>query len=221
MAAGSEFRPPPDAETDQTGRGSQEGFYYRLKGLSFGAYRALVLRTEPLRVSALPGFDHGERKKEMRDERTKVEKLAFTLDYLVTKGIVPGLLPRDVTEAAQTLRDQEAELKTLRTALAAKNHVVEAEVTGGPYQKLIRATFIVADPRIYYGEVRIDEYLASKNPDYVEFVSGQLAGVGTRDWLRDLKERAYVAVRNAIAIEAATADETAETGSARSAKARA
>ena len=54
----------------------------------------------------------------MKDERTKAEKLAFTLRYLVEAGCVPGLLPRDVEAAATLLCEQEKQLAELNAALA-------------------------------------------------------------------------------------------------------
>ena len=135
----------------------------------------------------------------MKDERTKAEKLAFTLDWLVANGHVPGIMPKDVTAAAELLRDQEAELKTLRTAMAAKDHTVEATAELDYYQTTIRAAFIITDPRIYYGEIRIDDRLAATHRDYLEHVMRQLVSVGTADWIQDLRERTYVAVHDALA----------------------
>jgi hypothetical protein len=148
-----------------------------------------------------PFTDHGlYRRQVMQEERTKAERLAFTLNYIVEKGCVPGLLPKDVKEAAELLLAQEAELQTLRTALAAKDHVVTAEAKEEHYQKLIRATFVIANPRIYYGEVRVNDALAARDPDYIRHVAYQLASAGTAGWIQDLRERAIAAVTKAIAI---------------------
>ncbi len=130
------------------------------------------------------------------------KKLARTLLYLVEKGHVPGLLPDDVLRAAAVLLEQEKELTTLRTALAAKKHVVEAKSERQHYRQKITGTFIITDPRIYYGEITVDDLAAYHSPvpdDWMLHVARQLTRVATADWIKDLEERAYVAVRAASA----------------------
>ena len=138
------------------------------------------------------------------DNRTPAEKLAFTLRYLIDKGCVPGLLPKDVEAAATMLVEQEKALALAKEALAAKDHVVKAEVEDEHYRKRIRGTFIITDPRIYHGEVVIDDRLAAVDPNYVAHVSRSLVAVATNDWRNDLIERGHVAVVKALAASADT-----------------
>jgi hypothetical protein len=90
-------------------------------------------------------------------EKSKAEKLAGTLDYLVREDLVPGLLPEDVSAAARLLVEQERELKTLREALATKEHIVNATAEREHYRLKIRGEFVIADPRIYFGEIAVDD----------------------------------------------------------------
>lgn len=133
------------------------------------------------------------------DDRTTAEKLAFTLRYLVDKGCVPGLLPKDILAAADLLIEQERELDTANKALATKHHIVEASANREHYRMKIRGTFIIADPRIYYGEIEVDDRTAYAEREWELHVARQLARAATADWLREMEESAFVAVRAAIA----------------------
>jgi hypothetical protein len=135
----------------------------------------------------------------MMQERTKAEKLAGALDAWVSQKLLPGLLPATATEAATMLREQDKELATLRTALAAKDHVVEVEVVERNYRKEVRATFVIADPRIYYGELFVDAYIAEVGPpDWVLHTARSLARAGTAQWMRDIEEKTYAAAQQAL-----------------------
>jgi hypothetical protein len=134
-------------------------------------------------------------------ERTKAEQLAGTLNYLVNKGLVPGLLPNDVTAAAEMLVEQEAELKLLREALATKEHIVNATAEREHYRLKIRGEFVIADPRIYFGEIAVDDRTMFGVPerDWELHVARQLTRAATDAWLHDMTECAFVAVHSAIA----------------------
>jgi hypothetical protein len=109
-------------------------------------------------------------------ERTKAEALAGTLDFIAKEKKVSGLHPKMVAEAADLLREQERELKTLRDALATKDHLVTVEVAERNYRKEIRGTFTIADPRIFYGEIFVDAYIAETGPrEWVEHTARSLA----------------------------------------------
>ena len=93
-------------------------------------------------------------------EKSKPERLAHTLNYLVKEGLVPGLLPADVSAAADLLLEQEAELGLLRKALATKEHLVEVEIVETRlYRKECRATLVISDPRIYHGAIEVGHEL--------------------------------------------------------------
>lgn len=142
-------------------------------------------------------------------ERTQAEKLAFTLRYLIKEGRVPGLLPKDVEAAAALLVEQEAELYWLRKALAAKSHIVEATAERENYQLKIKGTFTITDPRIYCGEIVVDDQTmfgaGAGGHDWQQHIAWHLTRATAADWIRELEERALVAVRDAIA------DATSET----------
>jgi hypothetical protein len=138
----------------------------------------------------------------MRDERTTAQKLAATLNWLVANDKVPGLLPRDVTAAAELLVEQETELTELRAAMAAKEHTVNATVKDvRPYRKRVAATFTITDARLYRGEVEIDAFreLQREPEDYLLHLARMLTANATANWIRELQERAYVAIRAASA----------------------
>lgn len=128
-------------------------------------------------------------------ERTKAEKLARTLDYLVGAGVIPGLLPADVSAAAELLRDQDKELQTLRAALATKEHIVDVEIVETqPYRKECRATLVISDPRIFHGAIEVGHEMEfmSRDDDWLHHIGRQLIRAGTRDWIRDLEEKAVI-----------------------------
>lgn len=135
-------------------------------------------------------------------EPTKAEKLAHTLNYLVKGGHVPGLLPRDVTEAAELLVAQEREIKTLQGALATKEHTVEIEIADRQNQHRleIRGAFVITDPVIHFGEHGVDSFVIDyAHPDWIEHEARLLVQVATDGWLRDLTVKAYAALREAVA----------------------
>jgi hypothetical protein len=137
-------------------------------------------------------------------EKTKAERLAAKLEGMVSAKVLPGLLPADVGAAAELLREQDAELKSLRAGLAAKHHIVNATATHEHYRIKVRGEFVIADPRIYFGEIVVDDQTAfvRDKHEWELHVARQLTRVATADWIRELEERAYVAVRTAIAAAA-------------------
>lgn len=148
-------------------------------------------------------------------EKSRAEKLAFTLRFLIKQEKIPGLLPKDVEEAAELLVKQEEELALLRKALATKEHVVEATVEDDqPYRKKISANFIITDPRVFYGSIVVDDRQAaiSAPHDLQLLTARQLTRAATAEWIRELEERAYVAIRTAIAGDTRRA-ETVKQGS--------
>lgn len=150
------------------------------------------------------------------DNRTPAEKLAFTLRYLIDKGCVPGLLPKDVEAAAELLVEQERELAEARRALATKHHIVEATAKSGGYHTKISGTFIIADPRIYRGEIEVDDalrYIGRDQNDWQFHVARRLTRAATEEWIREMEESAFGAVRTALAAAARSA-ETVKQGSA-------
>lgn len=119
-------------------------------------------------------------------------ELAGTLDYIVKKRLVPGLLPDSVAQAAQMLRDQAAELELLRTAQETKHHVVRVELEKGRSQmrRTLRATYIIASPVIYFAEIDVAEFeLVDQPADYVRYLGKKLTRSGTANWLEDLELR--------------------------------
>ena len=129
------------------------------------------------------------------------DQLAKTLEYLVTEGLVPGLLPADVSAAADLLRAQDAELATLRKAIAANLHHVNLKVTReAPCRRKFRAEFVIADPRLYYAELAVDDlaWLSADRSDTYIYIGRQLARVGTAEWMRQIEEQAVVAVARAL-----------------------
>jgi hypothetical protein len=148
-------------------------------------------------------------------EHSKAERLADKLDGMVSAKVLPGLLPEDVSAAAAMLRKQDAELNTLRAALATKQHIVNVTAREAmPYSKDIRGEFTIADPRIYYGEIRVDDRwsIGAPQPDWELHVARRLVRAATAEWVSELEEQAYIGVRKAIAMETRRA-ETAQTGS--------
>lgn len=145
-------------------------------------------------------------------EPSKAEKLARSLDAWVSQKLLPGLFPGTATEAAELLREQDRELAALRKAVAAKDHIVEATAEREHYRQKFRATFIIADPRLYYAEMAIDDRLASVGPaDWRMHVARQLVRVGTAEWIRELEEKALAAIMRAL-----TPDRSGEAGETRS-----
>jgi hypothetical protein len=143
-------------------------------------------------------------------EQTKAQRLADRLDGMVSAKVLPGLLPEDVSAAAEMLREQDAELRTLREAMAAKRHIVNVTATERqPYSKDIRAELVIADPRIFYGEMRVDDRWAWGAPsDWDLHVARQLVRTATAEWIRELEELAYRGLRKAIAGETRRAETT-------------
>jgi hypothetical protein len=136
----------------------------------------------------------------MKDERTEAEKHAHTLRYLVNEGFVPGLLPRDVLAAADLLVEQEKELALARQALAAKEHVVNVEISEPvPYRKAFGASFIITDPRVYHGEIDVDDYvLREADTDYLLILARRLTRAATDVWLRELTEKTAISFHQAL-----------------------
>jgi hypothetical protein len=129
--------------------------------------------------------------------RTDVETCASTLEFLVQEGLVPGMLPKRVTQAAEMLRAMDKELASLRATLAAKHHFVKAEIVKQDYRAEIRAEFVIADPRRYYGELRIDiERLKSK--EFLPYAAKALTSICSADWVRELQEMAMLEIHRAI-----------------------
>jgi hypothetical protein len=128
-------------------------------------------------------------------------KIAAKLDGMVRAGVLPGLLPEDITKAAELLRKQDAELESLRAALATKQHIVNVTAERAHYSLKIRGEFVIRDPRIYFGEIAVDDRTMFGVPDqeWELHVARQLTHVATADWIRDLQEHAFIAVRAAIA----------------------
>jgi hypothetical protein len=142
-------------------------------------------------------------------ERTDAERMAAKLDGMVSAGVLPGLLPDSVLEAAKMLRDQERELKSLRTALAAKDHVVSVTLSdSAPYQKDVRAEFVITSPRIYYAAMRVDDRWTHEREtsDWTQHVARQLARTGTAEWIREIEDRTYAGLRLAITAGARSAE---------------
>lgn len=142
-------------------------------------------------------------------DKTQAEKLAFTLRYLIDKGCIPGLLPKDVEAAAELLVKQEKALDEAREALAAKSHIVEATAKRENYRLRVRGTFVITDPRIYYGDIEVSDQTIFAAPEeyWTRHVARQLTLAATADWMDDINHRAFMAVRTAIAT-AARSDET-------------
>ena len=138
-------------------------------------------------------------------EKTRAEKLAFTLRYLIKNGCVPRAATEDVEAAASLLVEQERDLAEARKALATKEHIVEVSTEPEHYRLKVRGTFVITDPRIYYGEIVVDDrarYVVRDERDWELHVARQLTRAATADWVRDIEERAFRAVRKAIAMEA-------------------
>lgn len=132
-------------------------------------------------------------------EKTKPEKLAHTLRWLVENDLVPGLLPRDVLAAADLLEAQEKELQLAKTALAAKDHVVLALAETSNYRTTLSADFIITDPRVYHGEVTVDTFTLEQAPDdYLVHLARSLAHAGTHEWRRDIETKTAVAFHHAL-----------------------
>ena len=142
-------------------------------------------------------------------EKTVAEKLAFILNWLVQNGRIPGLHPKDVLEAANMLVEQEKELQTLRAALATKGHLVAVDVDEKHYRMRVRGTFTITDPRIYCGEVTIDPlFIETANEEWMQHEARHLTRVATKDWMRELDEKTYVSLRNALTAHATSPNPT-------------
>lgn len=145
----------------------------------------------------------------MRDDRTPAEKLAFTLNWIADNGTCRGLHPAEVRKAAALLVEQERQLVDLRAALAAKHHQVTIKVSSeAGFVKVIRGTVVITDPRIYYGETRVDALMLERADDrWVQHEAKHLVRLAAQDWLRDLDEKAYGALRQALEKEKADAND--------------
>lgn len=97
------------------------------------------------------------------------EQLAHTLNYLIEQRLVPGLLPVDVSAAAERLIEQSRRIEELEAILAANKHTVTATMvpTDDRYRSEIRVRLDIVDPRPYYGQIRVGyEMLLDNRHDY-------------------------------------------------------
>lgn len=133
----------------------------------------------------------------------RANKLAGTLDWLVREGLIPGLLPKDVSEAAELLRSQAAEIESLTRTLAASRHTVTAKRMPGndPFRVVIRGEVAIADPRRYFGEVTIDQ-MRLADPHFVPHLARSLARNMTAEWLNEIEEQTARVVSAAVVKEA-------------------
>ncbi|MBK9496695.1 MAG: hypothetical protein IPO08_19775 [Xanthomonadales bacterium] len=124
-------------------------------------------------------------------DRTEIQECTGTLEYLLSEGLVPGLLPKGVRKAIELLTSMDKELTSLRAAMATKHHIVtaEAEIENG-YQVSVRAEFVIADPRRYFGEIRTD-VMRFDDPGFLPYAARSLTKTCTDAWMRELEEMAH------------------------------
>lgn len=131
------------------------------------------------------------------DEKTPTE-LAFTLNYLVEQGLVPGLLPRDVRAAAELLVRQEKQIQQMITILATNEHTVqiEAKRLSGFTGVEVKLTFGIVSPRTYRSETRVGmEAIYQRNREEISVYLGrQMFRVGSQEWQREMEEKTARAV---------------------------
>jgi len=130
------------------------------------------------------------------------EKLAGTLNWLVANGHIPGLLPENVTAAADRLIEQGKRIAELEATLAANKHTASAEIVDGPapYSKELRVRVDIVDPRPYYAMHYVDtRRLVDGGDDFVSYVAQHSMRMASRAFEEALMPQAMRAVHHAVA----------------------
>lgn len=130
----------------------------------------------------------------------KPSELASTLRYLVEQGLVPGLLPRDVSAAADLLEKQDEQIRQMTTVLTTNEHTVqlEAKRLRGFTGVEVKLTFGIVSPRAYWSETRVGmEAIYQRQREEMSVHLGrQMFRVGSQQWQREMEEKAAIAVYN-------------------------
>ena len=130
-------------------------------------------------------------------DHVSAKDLASTLDGIVSAGFVSGLLPEQVSAAAQMLRDQSATIAELECALATSEHTVTVTISeAGSFRSEIKAHIVIADPRQYSCTLLADTYRFNDR-GFLDYQARALARNLTGEWQREIEEKTTIALRRA------------------------